>query len=328
MRRLTAVIRDLNSKLRAAKEGFNGRIRYGGAWASSASMLPLRRAPASILLASLRRPWRVAKLLVLLLRTPREYVVLSGSSAGQALDAYFNQRSRGAIPSTRFCQGVLLLPRDHADYLRGRRRQALRTNLRRAAAAGIWCEVVSDPGRALDDIYQVLRHQWASLPDAQLQGLLDDLRAAVVLSEVTIAVARDEHGRPLAMVAAVIDETVCLIKHAVAVTHEARWALHNHLVRVLIARQVRYLLADGGGPFGALGFAANVRHYQHLLGYELRHVILAGRRRTTRRRRLLASLAVVTATVAVTVPRAAASPAHWTTPHPALQAVGRAAELR
>jgi hypothetical protein len=85
-------------------------------------------------------------------------------------------------------------------------------------------------------------------------------------------VARDEHGRPLAYAAAIIDDTVCLIGSALATCHEARWALHDHLVRILIARRVRYLLAEGGGPFGALGFAVNVQHYQHLLGYELRHL--------------------------------------------------------
>jgi hypothetical protein len=85
-------------------------------------------------------------------------------------------------------------------------------------------------------------------------------------------VARDECGAPLAMIGAVIDDVVCLIRVAVASSHHARWALHDHLVRTLVDRGVRYLLAEGGGPFGALGFANAVHHYQHLLGYELRHI--------------------------------------------------------
>ncbi|HET6866770.1 MAG TPA: hypothetical protein VFH80_12705 [Solirubrobacteraceae bacterium] len=242
----------------------------------------------------------------LLLRTPRAYIVLSGSSAGQALEDYFNQRSLWVLPVTRFCRGVLLLPRDHADYLRGRRRQALRTNLRRAAAAGIRCEIVSDTGRAFDDISDVWRRQWGSLPEAEFELRLNELRKSVARSEVTIAVARDARGRPLAMTAALIDETVCLIKHAVATSHDARWALHDHIVRMLIARQVRYLLADGGGTFGVLGFTHNLQHYQHLLGYELRHVIPVGRRRVTWRRRLIASVVLAAASLAVVVPRAEA----------------------
>jgi hypothetical protein len=224
-------------------------------------------------MAGARRPRRLAALILLLLRTPRVYVALSGSPAGQALDEYFNQRSMGILPKTRLCRGILVLPRDHADYLRGRRRQALRTNLRRAARAGIQCDVVSDPRVAVEDAHRVFCRRGVSSTEADLEGWLNAVRSGVTRSEVTIAVARDEDGRPLAMVEAIVDDTVCVIKHGLATSHEARWALHDHLVRLLIARRVRYLLADGGGPFGALGFTSNVRHFQHLLGYELRHVV-------------------------------------------------------
>ncbi|MFZ0091783.1 MAG: hypothetical protein WAL63_19930, partial [Solirubrobacteraceae bacterium] len=81
------------------------------------------------------------------------------------------------------------------------------------------------------------------------------------------------HGQVLAVAAVVIDEMVCLILSALATCHEARWALHDYLVRTLIARRVRYLLAEGGGTFGAVGLSPSVQHFQHLLGYELRHVI-------------------------------------------------------
>jgi hypothetical protein len=87
-----------------------------------------------------------------------------------------------------------------------------------------------------------------------------------------------------------VDETVCLISYAVAVSHEARWVLHDYLIRELIARRVRYVLAEGGGSFGALGFEANVQRYQHLLGYELRHLTPPPSRAITRGRRLALSL--------------------------------------
>ena len=292
--------------------GPDSRIRYGGAWFSAASGLPLGgavtrpRPLARLIAAAARRPARLAALIALLLRTPSEYVVLSGTSAGRALDEYFSRRLVGVLPMTRFCQGVLTLPRDHSDYLRGRHRQALRTNLRRAASAGIKCEVVTDPRCAVDETSKVWRRQWSALPEPELQARLDNVRASVGRSELTIAVARDRHGRPLAMVAVVIDETVCLIKHAVATSHEARWALHDHIARILIAQRVEYLLADGGGAFGALGFATSVQHYQHLLGYELRHVIPVRLHRAARRRRRLA-LAVVTASLSLIAAPAADS---------------------
>jgi hypothetical protein len=309
----------------------DGRVRYGGPWVSAASALPLmpdamRPLPvARLVAAGVRRPRCAAALIGLLLRTPTERIDLSRTPAGQALDDYFSQRSLGVIPRKRFCRGVLLLPEDHASYLRGRRRQALRTNLRKAATAGIECEVVSDRRRADEDIVAVLRRQWGSLTEADLQYRLNDVNACLARSDVTtLTVARDDRGHPVAMATTLIDDKVGLIKHAVATSHEARWALHDHIVRILIARRVRYLLVDGGGPFGALGFAKNVQHYQRLLGYELRHVVPVRARRAPRRKRLVASLVVVAATVAAIVPRAVAdtvvpAPVSRTTSHHALQ---------
>jgi hypothetical protein len=59
--------------------------------------------------------------------------------------------------------------------------------------------------------------------------------------------------------------------------------------------------------FGALGFTSGIRHYQHLLGYELRHVIPARPRRARRRRRLLVSLLAGAASAVLIVPPIAES---------------------
>jgi hypothetical protein len=282
----------------AAESESDHPFRYGGPWFSAASALPLERGLirsgrlATLVAAAVRRPARVAALLVLLLQTRSEHIYLSESRAGQALAAYFNQRSLGVFPTTRLCRGVLLLPRDHSAYLRGRRRQALRTNLRRAATAGIRCELTSDRSAVVDELFEIRRGSSFRDSDA------DTWRATLARSEMTIMMARDKYGRPLAMTGAVIDDSVCLISFAVATSHEARWALHDYLVQMLIARRVRYLLAEDGGPFGALGFTANVQHYQHLLGYELRHLTPVSPHVMMRRRRFLVSLAVAGATIA------------------------------
>jgi hypothetical protein len=235
----------------------------------------------------MRRPIGLVALIALVLRTPREYVVLSGSCTGQALDRYLNQRRLG-IRKNRLCRGVLLLPEDHADYLRGRCRHALRTNLRRAATAGIRCEVLSDSRRVRDEVSVIVRRHWDHLPEAELCAWTDQFRARVARPEVTVLVARDQDGGALAVLGATIDDSVCAIGFAVAICHEARWALHDYLVRILIARRVRYLLAADEGLFGALGYPTNVQHYQHLLGYELRHLIPANSRTAARGRRLAA----------------------------------------
>lgn len=311
MRSFTAARRSKKREDTTSDKASGGPIRYGGRWFSEASALQGDRGSATrarraltCVGAAFRGPQRVAAFVVVLLRTPSVDVFVSGSLAGQALRAYFNQHFLGVFPKNRLCQGVLVLPQHRSDYLRGRRRHALRTNLRRAAAAGIRCEVIDDGLWAVEAVEVITRsRRRAPLAEAELS----DVRSIFARREMTLLAARDEHGRPLGVVAAVIDEMVCLIEWTTSNSREARWALHDHLVDVLIGRGVRYLLARGEGPFGALGFTANVQHYQHLLGYELRHLIQARPVRATRRRRLVASLAVVAATVAAIAPRAVAN---------------------
>lgn len=225
-----------------------------------------------LLAAGARRPGQLVALVGLVMRTSSEEILLSPSSAGRALHQYFNERFLGVFPQNRLCRGVLLLPARHTDYLRGRRRQALRTNLRRAADAGIGCEWIVESSPALDAAREILDRRLAPSTEADLSALTHDWAALFARPEMTLAIARDAHGKPRALLAAVIDESVCVIHAAVASSHEARWALHDHLVRLLIDRGVSYLLSEGGGPFGALGFDPEVHHYQHLLGYELRHL--------------------------------------------------------
>jgi hypothetical protein len=201
---------------------------------------------------------------------------------------------------------VLLLPEDHAAYLRGPRRHTLRTNLRKAAAAGIWCELISDSRRADDEVSAVLR-QRECLAEAELDARTAYFGTWVARQAMTVMVARDQDGAALAVLAATIDDSVCAIGFAMATCHEARWALHDHLVRILIARRVRCLLSADEGPFGALGYSTNVQYYQHLLGYQLRHVIPARPRGVTLQTRLATAFVVLAATIAVVAPQAAAS---------------------
>lgn len=251
------------------------RLRYGGPLFSATSGLPLTglahpKVVVKLVAAVARRPRRLAALIALILRTPREYVVLSDSREGQALARYFNQRQMGILKN-RLCRGVLLLPDDHAEYLRGRRRHALRNNLRRATAAGIRCEILTDPSVG-DTIFAIMRHQWSRSSAAHVRRWTNHFSSLFERPEVTVMTARDQDGDVLALLAATIDDSVCAIHFAMAIRHEARWALHGHLVLNLIARRVRYLVAADEGLFGALGYSTNIRRYQHLLGYELRHI--------------------------------------------------------
>ena len=298
----------------------DNRLRYGGEWFAAASTLlsdggsrPGRL--ARFVAEAARRPRRAGALIALILRTRSEYVCLSESEAGEALRAHFDGRRFAVFPGNRLCQGVLILPRHHAEYLRGHHRQALRTNLRRAATAGIRCERVDDPSVGLATALDMLRRRSDSVSD----GDVEFWRARFAQPELMLTFAYDELGHPLAFSGAVIDDTVCLIKFALASDHRARWALHDHLVRILIGRRVTYLLAAGGGAFGALGLAANLQHYQRLLGYELRHMIPATTTPKLLRPRRVAWLVAMAATATLIIPSAATcardgGPARPTTP--------------
>lgn len=290
-------------------------VRYGGRCFSVASGLPLNaglthpRRMLALVPAAARRPQRVVALVALLLRTPSACVFLSESLTGQALRAYLDERSLGLFPKNRLCRGVLVLPQDRSEYLRGRHRQALRTNLRRAAAAGIRCEVVHERLRTFDEALEIFADR---RPDATLTAAeATSWRSLLTRQEMTLLAAHDRLGRPLAVAAVLIDDMVCLLQWSISSSHEARWALHDHLVDVLIARGARYLVASGGGAFGALGLGASLQHYQRLLGYELRHLSPAPAGAMTRKRRLLvalvASVAAVVSAALLLIPSAAVS---------------------
>lgn len=132
---------------------------------------------------------------------------------------------------------------------------------------------MSDRSLVWSEMSKVVARRERTMSDAEWRGMATTWPAEFMRPEMTVMVARDALGTPLAIIGAVIDDMVCLVRFAVARSHLARWALHDHLVRNLCDRGVRYLLAEGGGPFGALGFAPNVQQYQRLLGYELRHLL-------------------------------------------------------
>jgi hypothetical protein len=224
-------------------------------------------------MAAVAHPSRAVALIVLLLRLPRVHLTLSGSPAGQQLRQYFDQRFLGILPQNLLCQGVLVLPEHHSDYLGGRRRRTVRNNLRRAASAGIRCESGVSTSVALQAASNVFHDRRGTMTAEDVATLSDGWPTLFEQPAGTMMIARDRDDNPVGLAVVVIDTEVCLIRQAIASSHEARWALHDHLVQSLIERRVKYLLPICGGPFGAVGLPPNVQYHQHLLGYELYHIV-------------------------------------------------------
>jgi hypothetical protein len=189
-----------------------------------------------------------------LARLPRVEVRLSDSSAGREIDRYLRARARG-LRHNRIAQGVLHLPEQPADYLRGRSRQALRTNLHRADAANVRCDAVGDLDERLDAVVQLGMGDWT----ARLADRPHD----------PVWIARDGANKDVGLLWATVDTEWAMLRLLVAEFSEVRYALHTTLVRDLCSRGVRHLFARKGS---ALLLAPGLQYFQQRLGYQVVHL--------------------------------------------------------
>jgi hypothetical protein len=231
---------------------------------------------ASYLHAALRRPTvrgllralRQAPVLVRFLwGLPQTNVHLSDGPAGLAIAEHLSLK-RWGIPRFRLAQGVLYLPSDFATYLRGRRRQAVRTNVRRARDHGI-----ESHSRTLPD--------WTR-PGEKL------LHVAPV--EHWWATGRD--GSTLGEAWVTVDEECALLHSMTCSERYTRWLLHTAIVERLCAARCRLLLTNS---FDVPLMAPGQQYFQRLLGYSVARVRLhtASGALAVRRRMPLAVISIV-----------------------------------
>ncbi|MGH2927158.1 MAG: hypothetical protein ACRDL8_03035 [Solirubrobacteraceae bacterium] len=183
-------------------------------------------------------------LLWYLLRVPRTAVALSDGPAGQMIAQHLACR-RWGLPRFRLAQGVLQLPLDRAAYLRGRRRQAVRTNVRRARELGLRCEreVVED---------------WVP-PAGGERGLT--CRAATEYWRVL-----DDSGACVGEAWVTVDVDAALLHSLWCSRGHGRWLLHTSIVERLLGSSCRLLLTNS---YDVPLLAPGQQHFQHLLGYSV-----------------------------------------------------------
>jgi hypothetical protein len=178
------------------------------------------------------------------LRLPRVKVPLTPSPAGQVIAEHLSIRE-GVRRKYRSAQGVLPLPDDFAEYLRGRHRQAVRTNVGHARRAGM-----TVASMAIDD--------WAPGED-------DLRRPHITPGSIERWIVLDKDGVIVADSILSVDGDVALLHGLVASTTHARWLLHTAIVERLCG-ECGTLLINGEEAY-SLG--AGARHFQRLLGYEI-----------------------------------------------------------
>jgi hypothetical protein len=175
---------------------------------------------------------------------PTVEVHLTPSPVGRMIGQHFGIRRDGRL-RYQSAQGVLRLPADFSGYLRGRHRQAVRTNVGHARRAGLLAEVefVPDWAPGTDDS----RLPWITPGPVERWNLLTPERAVV--------------GQAILSV----DEEVALLHGMMSLVPHGRWLLHTAMVERLCGScEVLLVNCDD-----AYLMPSGVQHFQRLLGYEI-----------------------------------------------------------
>lgn len=199
--------------------------------------------------------------LVRYLRTlPVVHVRLSDRPEGRSLRRHLS-RSAAGVPVGRLAAAVLELPDRIEDYLRGRSRQAVRTNLTHARRLGVSCRAVQDEEERYATVRAVLAAR--GTPAATLDSACQHSLARS--HELHVAAGPD--GTPLAFAGCGIDVEWVHVSQfwstgtGPASTH-ARYALHVHLVEQALCRGAHAFCFES-----ALTVPPGLQHLQHLLGF-------------------------------------------------------------
>jgi hypothetical protein len=166
-----------------------------------------------------------------------------------------------AVP--RLLLSVLVLPDSLDGYLRGKRRQAVRTNLNNAKRAGIAVAELPDSSDSLAAYFESVGS------GSDTAGRTGDAARSLLENPGALAMsATDAEGRLLCMGAAIIDGTDAYLVKLISIrdragASEARYVVHTALTAALIHRGARRLWADG-----PLAVPPGVQKFQRLLGYE------------------------------------------------------------
>lgn len=217
---------------------------------------------------------RVPSLALFLLRVPRLDVHLSGSEPGRMLAAQLSLRRFG-VPRYKLAQGVLELPSSFPDYLRGRHRQAVRTNIHRAREQGIVCHYMPLTATARAVLPAAATLTLASPADhCEIAGGWVAANAIEVPGTPGECWwARDASGAIVGRAWLTVDER-CAVLHALGSSRSGvRWLLHSAIVERVCASGCELLLTNS---FDVPLMEPGAQYFQALLGYTIARVRLLG----------------------------------------------------
>jgi hypothetical protein len=199
--------------------------------------------------ASLERLKRSAPLARYHRRLPVTELRLTDSPPGRMIAEHFAIRA-GSHFRYRSAQGVLALPTDFATYMRGRHRQALRTNVGHARREGL-----TAISYAVDN--------WRP-------GIGDERRDIIAAGPIERWMIIDADGRCVGDSILSVDREVALLHGLVSFAPNARWLLHAAIIErlcgdcevLLTNTENVYLLAPGH------------QYLQRLLGFSISRLLI------------------------------------------------------
>ena len=206
----------------------------------------------------LRHPRAAASYLQVLRSTPQQDVQLQGNCG-----PHFRV---GLETARRLVRGVtqpvaaLIVPEHDEIYLRGHRKQALRTNIHRALDAGSVAQPATEPDKlaVINELVARRHHDdnWGEPPQL------------VLVDELVVIAGWDAAERPLVAAAAWTCSRWALLSFFVRVTDAASASACRHLTQLEMVRELRrrgihWFVA---GP--ALSVPAELRYLHHLWGFD------------------------------------------------------------
>jgi hypothetical protein len=213
-----------------------------------------------------RRDLRVG--LKLVKKLPVVDIVLPDDSHGRLI----RKRLGGTLPGMklRMARAALELPDDRATYLRGRPKQALRTNLRHAETQGIVCKTLP----RIEDQEAAIKSFYAASHFTERDRVYLGEALQVNPGQQDFYSAEEADGRILAIAAVVVTGRTALLlfHHSLESEHAAiaRYALTMHIVSALIERRVNIMLVGS-----ALTLPPGLRYFQQRLGFRAFNVRLS-----------------------------------------------------
>jgi hypothetical protein len=195
---------------------------------------------------------------VLARRLPRVEAPFSETPAGAELRAWF--RPGRWLALDRAPVALLRLPATEEEYLRGRPKQALRTNLTAARRAGLRCAQASSAAEVWDALHHIAARR------GQPPGRMVPRRPSGLRRD--FGIAWDATGEPVALVETIVDGAWAGLAVLVSASDHpqaslARYLLHAHTVRGLVDQDVQVLVVGGSMLLTQPG----VRYFQRRTGF-------------------------------------------------------------